>query len=73
MSLELDFFCNSLSFKADIFASCKQVEKNIKSAIFKWWNTINIKVLSLQIKASSRRLFGKRDLQFAVIKIPSDC
>ena len=29
MSFELDYFCNSLSFKVDMFKSCEQAKGNV--------------------------------------------
>ena len=65
MSFELDYSCDSLSFKVDMFASCEQVKENVlmrqKQRIFQMMEC------SLKPNISDITWFVKRDLQLAAI------
>ena len=70
-----DYFCNSLSFKVDVFASCEQDKGNVlmrqKQLIFQMmeypscvWNVF-LKIV--KTNASGTTWFAKKDLRLAAI------
>ena len=69
VSVDLDYSCNSLSFKVDMFANCEQVKGNIlmrqKQRTFQKveWN--------LKTNVSDTTWFVKRDLQLAATTMSS--
>ena len=69
MSFELDYSSSPLSFKVDMFASCKQVKGNVlmrqKQHIFQ------VMEYYLKTKVSDTFWFAKKHLQHAAIAMSS--
>ena len=69
VSFELDYFCKSLSFKIDMFASCEQVKGNI--LMRRNQRIFQMVECNLKTNFSDKTWFVKRDLQLAAITVSS--